>query len=928
MAELVGRQDEVEALAAACLRAAHERRVTAVLVEGAAGIGKTRLLEEGLRLQPIEACVHVAGYEPESDLPFSVGRELIAALIRSSPAARNSLGPVIEATSRQDPLAWAAAFEAAHRAVSAGPALVIAVDDFHWSDQQSTALLHYLIRGADAEDIAVAFLIAGRTSKSISVLAPSLQRLLGDRLTRIVLDPLDENSALELARSANPLLGLSAAQRVAARAQGSPFWCQLLATAGDPEGDVGRIVDDALAALPPDATKAFVTVVVLGRPVHIDEISQIHNWPPERAQAAEAALAPTPLIVRHGDAIQVAHDLVREASHRYIGAEARRTVQSSIAEWLDNRATNDVTLLLSAARHRKAAGLDHAETIRGIFRSPTRRVIGRDGLQSILELVDALPPDHPQEVELQHDAAMLADELGQHSVALARWFAVADRLEDPVQRARAWLAASDAAQHLERPEEARACLERARRSEALDPTLSIELDAADAAIARWLEYRPDEARRLTAAALQQARALASSARSSEGNDRFDAAYLRVLTLASVDAMQRNAPVEILPLTDEMHEMATRSGASASIEAGLRTGSALMLLGRLSEAENRLEAAWTGALRALLPDLALDVGSWLVWTRYLRGRLQEANEVAIECSALAARIGEESRPSKIVRVWRSVIQISCGDRGNALDDLGAIADEESDPHHRIVVHESIARWKARLFEAAATDEVREALSAGFADAEVAGCDRCSSEVELAAVEALVRIGATDEAGERLQRRGDSEGATLLEKWNLVRARASLGQGANEPALLQEAVTMADRIGLGLEAIWARLDLGQVIADTDPQGAVAALQEARTRAEVAGASLEKQLAERYLRGLGVRTWGRGRAERMNEGVHSLTEREREIARLIADGATNPQIAQSLFLSRKTVERHVSNIFSKLGVKNRAELAAHVAAAWQKD
>jgi DNA-binding NarL/FixJ family response regulator len=54
------------------------------------------------------------------------------------------------------------------------------------------------------------------------------------------------------------------------------------------------------------------------------------------------------------------------------------------------------------------------------------------------------------------------------------------------------------------------------------------------------------------------------------------------------------------------------------------------------------------------------------------------------------------------------------------------------------------------------------------------------------------------------------------------------------------------------------------------------------------------------------------------------KKDVARLVADGASNPEIAEALFLSRKTVERHVSNLLAKLGARNRTELARRLTAS----
>jgi len=74
--------------------------------------------------------------------------------------------------------------------------------------------------------------------------------------------------------------------------------------------------------------------------------------------------------------------------------------------------------------------------------------------------------------------------------------------------------------------------------------------------------------------------------------------------------------------------------------------------------------------------------------------------------------------------------------------------------------------------------------------------------------------------------------------------------------------------------------------------------------------------------ARAWRPHLAARPNCGRAGAEPREREIAELVAVGASNPEIARTLFLSRKTVERHVTHILAKFGARNRVELAALLA------
>ena len=100
---------------------------------------------------------------------------------------------------------------------------------------------------------------------TVSALVTSLERLLGDGLTRVTLGPLDHDSTVALARAVNPTLDPSTAAAVADRSGGSPFWCELLAGARNVDADVARIVADRLSAAGTDAAVLLETIAVLGR---------------------------------------------------------------------------------------------------------------------------------------------------------------------------------------------------------------------------------------------------------------------------------------------------------------------------------------------------------------------------------------------------------------------------------------------------------------------------------------------------------------------------------------------------------------------------------------------------------------------------------------------------------------------------------------
>jgi DNA-binding CsgD family transcriptional regulator len=108
------------------------------------------------------------------------------------------------------------------------------------------------------------------------------------------------------------------------------------------------------------------------------------------------------------------------------------------------------------------------------------------------------------------------------------------------------------------------------------------------------------------------------------------------------------------------------------------------------------------------------------------------------------------------------------------------------------------------------------------------------------------------------------------------------------------------------------------------AAALLEDAVGAYERVGASLDLTRAEAALRALGIRRGRRGARRRPLRGWESLTPTELEVVRLVSHGLTNVEIGRRLFISRRTVETHLSHVFGKLGVSSRVQLAAQASRA----
>ena len=902
-----------------------------VLIEGPAGIGKSRLVAEARR-RAAEAGLLVLsarGSELEHEYPFGVVRQLLEPRLADElTRGRVLTGAAATATAIFDlppspgmDAPGESTFAALHGLywlvanLASDSPLLLAIDDLHWCDRASLRFVSYLARRMEGMPVLVVASLRPSEPGADEML---LAELTGDPAAhRLTPRPLSSDAAGEVIRErlgegveqsfadachasthGNPLL-LSELLKTLEAEHVEPDAAHVAVVAELGPRAVSRAVLLRLARLSPDAVSMARALAVLGDGADIALVGGLAGLDGEALAAAGRDLVRAE-IVRPEAPLGFVHPLVQAAVYRDLAPGERELSHGRAARLLLGRnapAEQVAAHLLEMPRSGEPWVID-------VLRAAARAAFAKGAPDAaIASLRRAL--DEPLSSEARPE---LLFELG---------------------RAQSFMSLPDSAEAL-----------RAAYESAGDPAL--RGNAADW-LACTLHYMgaPDEAAEIAQRAtvdlpselhdlgrVIEAGELVSLLFGADDNDgeRLD----RLRSYRSVDT-ERGPGAKMLAAVAAW-EWAESAGPAEAVVALVRAaladdtlvmaeagelviGAILPLaLADLDEAvalvdSVRAEAHQSGFLFTMLATQA-----WGGYTQYLRGELSEAETELRAAMVTAVAWGVPSQ-----QPWASsVLAELLIDRG-AVAEARALVDDAVPPHAHSEAAMLLDRARTRVLLAEGRAE--EALASAEVLRVQAGWRRHPRYVPWRSLKAkaLDRLGRQPEAlvlaTEELEIAREWGSPGTVGRSLRVLGVVERGAGLDH---LKEACELLAGVPARLEQAKALAALGEALRrERRPTEAREPLRQALELAEICGATalVERTRAEIYATGARPRTTAL-------HGLRSLTASERRVADLAADGLSNRDIAQALYVTPKTVEVHLSSAYRKLDIGSRRELPGALA------
>ena len=899
---LIGRAGEVERLTQVLDRV-RKGRSAVLVIRGEAGIGKTALLSYARARASGGQRAEIAGVESEMELPFAGLHQLCRPMLDRLDALpaqqRDALAVAFGLASGDVPdrfLVGLAALTLLASVAEEGP-LVCLIDDAQWLDDASSQALGFVARRLVAEPMAIVFATRDPGVADVLVGLPelSLAGLDGDDaralLARVIPGRLDE----------------SVRDRIVAEARGNPLALRELPR-GLPAARLagGFGLPDALT-LSDRIEKSFLRQLD-GLPRDTELLMLTAGADPAgdpallRRAAKRLGIAPATLepgawgdLLEVDERVRFRHPLVRSAVYRAASDEVRRRVHGALAEEIDAALEPD-----RRAWHRAQATVGPDEAVAAELERSAVRAQARGGVAAaaaFLQRAVALTPEPTRRVDRALAAAQASQRAGAFDAARQLIATAEVGPLEQFERVRADLLRAQIAFASTRGGSAPALLLRAAQLvEPFDATLAqssyLEAlsaamfaarlagpgggvrDVARAVLARTAASSPTATDLLldgwaamfadgTAAAMPTLQAALK--KFSDGSVSTD--ELHVLWLATITAGPAWDDKRWEALSKRHVELARSSGALSELPLALNSRSFIHLFrGELGAASGLIEEA-----RAAIEATGASLTPWgAVALSVLRGREQDSTRLLEAATVDATERGEGI--SLTVLAWARALL--CNGLG-AYDRALAAAQTAID----CPTNSASAAWgMVELIEAATRvgelDAAREAGLRFAAIANAAGTDwalgvnaRSLALREPAAAEQHYRR-ALDHLGRSQMRVDLARSHLLYGEW--LRREKRRVDAREQLRVAYDQFTM-----IGMEA-FAERARGELLAT----GEIVRARSPETRDD-------------------------------------LTAQERQIAGLARDGLSNPEIGSRLFLSPRTVEWHLSNVFGKLGIRSRREL-----------